>query len=176
VTAAVGGPPNPGPRAPRLVRSGGAFVADNATICGDVTLGAESSVWYGTIVRADVAKIRIGARTNVQDLSLVHPQHDEDVVVGEDVTIGHGVMVHCRTIGDRCLIGIGAILLAGAQIGAESLIAAGALVPTGRVIPPRSVVIGSPGKIVRQVTDADLAVFRENIARYLELARRHAGG
>jgi carbonic anhydrase/acetyltransferase-like protein (isoleucine patch superfamily) len=163
------------PRAPRLIEANGAWVADDATIWGDVTLGRESSVWYGTVVRADVAKIRIGARTNVQDLSLIHPQHDEDVEIGADVTIGHGVMVHCRAIEDGCLIGIGSILLAGARIGAQSLIAAGALVPTGKVIPPRSVVIGSPGRIVRQVTDADLQVFRENVERYVGLARRHAG-
>jgi carbonic anhydrase/acetyltransferase-like protein (isoleucine patch superfamily) len=149
-------------------------VADDATIWGDVTLGRDASIWYGTIVRADVAKIRIGARTNIQDLSLVHPQHDEDVEIGADVTIGHGVMVHCRAIEDGCLIGIGAILLKGARIGAESLIGAGALVPNDKVIPPRSVVIGSPGKIVRQVTDDDLKMFRENVERYVELARRHA--
>jgi carbonic anhydrase/acetyltransferase-like protein (isoleucine patch superfamily) len=164
-----------GIRVPRLIERAGAWIADDATIVGDVTLGRESSIWYGTVVRADVAKIRIGPRTNVQDLSLVHPQHDEDVEIGADVTIGHGVMVHCRTIEDGCLIGIGSILLAGARIGAESLIAAGALIPTGKVIPPRSVVIGSPGRVVRQVTDADLAVFRENVERYLGLARRHAG-
>lgn len=163
-----------GARQPRLLAHGDAWVADDATIFGDVTLGAEASVWYGCVVRADVAKIRIGARTNVQDLSLVHPQHDEDVEIGADVTIGHGVMVHCRTIEDGCLIGIGAILLAGSRIGAQCLIGAGALIPTGRVIPPRSVVVGSPGRVVRQVTDADLLVFRENISRYLGLARRHA--
>jgi carbonic anhydrase/acetyltransferase-like protein (isoleucine patch superfamily) len=161
-------------RVPRLLASGDAWVADDATLFGDVTLGREASIWYGTVVRADVAKIRIGARTNVQDLSLVHPQHDEDVEIGADVTIGHGVMVHGRTIGDGCLIGIGAILLAGSRIGEESLIGAGALVPTGKVIPPRSVVIGSPGRIVRQVTPDDVKVFRENVERYLELARRHA--
>jgi carbonic anhydrase/acetyltransferase-like protein (isoleucine patch superfamily) len=163
-----------GPRTPRLFARGDAWVADDATIWGDVTLGRDASIWYGTIVRADVARIRIGARTNIQDLSLVHPQHDEDVEIGADVTIGHGVMAHCKEIGDGCLIGIGAILLAGSRIGAESLIAAGALIPTGKVIPPRSVVIGSPGRIVRQVTDDDLKTFRENIERYVDLARRHA--
>jgi carbonic anhydrase/acetyltransferase-like protein (isoleucine patch superfamily) len=151
-----------------------AWVADDATVWGDVTLGRESSIWYGTVVRADVARIRIGARTNVQDLSVVHPQHDEDVEIGSDVTIGHGVAVHCRRVGDGTLVGIGAILLAGVEIGSECLIGAGALVPAGRVIPARSVVIGSPGKIVRQVTDADLRTFRENVARYVDLARRHA--
>jgi carbonic anhydrase/acetyltransferase-like protein (isoleucine patch superfamily) len=163
-----------GPRTPRLFARDGAWVADDATLWGDVTLGRDASIWYGTIVRADVAKIRIGARTNIQDLSLVHPQHDEDVEIGADVTIGHGVMVHCRTIEDGCLVGIGAILLKGARIGAESLIGAGTLIPNDKVIPPRSVVIGSPGKIVRQVTDDDLKMFRENVERYVELARRHA--
>jgi carbonic anhydrase/acetyltransferase-like protein (isoleucine patch superfamily) len=159
---------------PRLWARGEAWVADDATIWGDVTLGRDASIWYGTIVRADVARIRIGARTNIQDLSLVHPQHDEDVEIGADVTIGHGVMVHCRTIEDGCLVGIGAILLKGARIGAESLIGAGTLIPNDKVIPPRSVVIGSPGKVVRQVSDDDLKMFRDNIERYVELARLHA--
>jgi carbonic anhydrase/acetyltransferase-like protein (isoleucine patch superfamily) len=162
-------------RQPRLIERGGAWIADDATIWGDVTLGREASVWYGSIVRADVAKIRIGARTNVQDLSLVHPQHDEDVEIGSEVTIGHNVMVHCREIGDGCLIGIGAILLAGVRIGPECLIGAGTLIPVGKTIPPRSVVVGSPGRVVRQVTEADLASFRENVLRYVALARRHAG-
>ena len=163
-----------GPRTPRLIAVDGAWVADDATVFGDVTLGAGASIWYGTVVRADVARIRIGARTNVQDLSVVHPQHDEDVEIGADVTIGHGVMAHGRVIGDGSLIGIGAILLAGSRIGEECLIGAGALIPAGKVIPPRSVVVGSPGKVVRQVTEDDLRMFRENIARYVELARRHA--
>jgi carbonic anhydrase/acetyltransferase-like protein (isoleucine patch superfamily) len=161
-------------RVPRLIAKDGAWVADDATISGDVTLGPESSIWYGAVVRADVAKIRIGARTNIQDLSLVHPQHDEDVQIGADVTIGHGVMVHGRVIEDGCLIGIGAILLAGSRIGAQSLIGAGSLIQSGRIIPPRSVVIGSPGRIVRQVTEDDLKTIRENVERYVELARRHA--
>jgi carbonic anhydrase/acetyltransferase-like protein (isoleucine patch superfamily) len=164
-----------GPRTPRLFERGGAWIADDATIWGDVTLGRDASIWYGTVVRADVAKIRIGARTNIQDLSLVHPQHDEDVEIGADVTIGHGVMVHCRTIGDGSLIGIGAILLKGSRIGEECLIGAGTLIPNDRVIPPRSVVVGLPGKVVRQVTEDDLKIFRENVERYVALARRHAG-
>jgi carbonic anhydrase/acetyltransferase-like protein (isoleucine patch superfamily) len=165
-----------GPRVPRLFEKDGAWIADDATLWGDVTLGRDASIWSGTIVRADVAKIRIGDRTNIQDLSLVHPQHDEDVEIGADVTIGHGVMAHCRSIGDGCLIGIGAILLAGSRIGAHSLIAAGALVPTGKVIPPRSVVVGCPGRVVREVTEDDLKSFRENVERYVALARRHARG
>jgi carbonic anhydrase/acetyltransferase-like protein (isoleucine patch superfamily) len=164
-----------GPRSPRLIEVNGAWIADDATVCGDVTLGAGASIWYGVVVRADVAKIRIGARTNVQDLSVVHPQHDEDVEIGAEVTIGHGVMAHGRVIGDGSLIGIGAILLAGSRIGEQCLIGAGALIPVGKVIPPRSVVLGSPGRIVRQVTDADLKAFRENVERYADLARRHAG-
>lgn len=160
-------------RIPHLIEKDGAYFADNCTILGDVTVAPEASIWFNTIVRGDVAKIRIGPRTNVQDLTMIHPQHDQDVEIGADVTIGHNAVVHCRTVEDRCLIGIGAILLPGAHIGADSIVAAGALVTLGKVIPPRSLVVGSPGKVIRQVTDAELSDLRENVERYLQLARRH---
>jgi len=162
-------------RIPHLIQKDGGFYADNCTVVGDVTVGVDASIWYGTVVRGDVARIRIGARTNIQDLTMVHPQHDEDVEIGADVTIGHSAIVHGRVVGDGCLIGMGAILLDGSRIGAGSLIAAGALVPRGREIPPRSLVVGSPGKIIREVTDAELTGFAEGVRRYMDLARRHAG-
>ena len=136
-------------RKPCLHLVAGAFLADNCTVVGQVDLGAEGSVWYGTVIRGDVARIAIGERTNVQDLTMIHPQHDEDVLIGREVTIGHGAVIHCREVGDRCLVGIKAILLPGAVIGEGSIIAAGALVPQGRIIPPRSLVVGSPGRVVR---------------------------
>jgi carbonic anhydrase/acetyltransferase-like protein (isoleucine patch superfamily) len=160
-------------RKPHLIEIGGAYLADNCTVVGDVTLASEVSVWYGTVIRGDVAKIRIGARTNVQDLTMIHPQHDEDVEIGADVTIGHAAVVHCRQIGDRCLIGIKSILLPGSRIGEGSIIAAGALVPLGKIIPPRSLVVGMPGKVVRQVTDLELAGLLDSATRYVEYARRH---
>lgn len=160
-------------RTPHLARLGEAFVADNATVVGRVTLGPGTSVWYGTILRADVAAITIGRDTNVQDLSVVHPQHDEDIEIGDEVTIGHGVMLHCRSIASRSLIGMGAILLPGARIGEECLVGAGALVPMGLVVPPRSVVLGTPARIVRPVTADERREFRESAERYRQLVRAH---
>jgi carbonic anhydrase/acetyltransferase-like protein (isoleucine patch superfamily) len=160
-------------RLPHLQRFGEAFVADNATIVGDVELAALVSVWYGCVVRGDVAAIKIGRATNLQDLAVVHPQHDEDVSIGEEVTIGHGVMVHGRSIGSRSLIGMGAILLPGSRIGEGCIVGAGALVPMRMVVPDRTVVLGSPAKIVRAVTDAELKGFQESVERYLGLTKRH---
>jgi carbonic anhydrase/acetyltransferase-like protein (isoleucine patch superfamily) len=160
-------------RVPHLVRYGDAFVADNATVVGDVTLGADVSVWYGTVIRADVAKISIGSRTNVQDLTMIHPQHDEDVEIGADVTIGHAAVVHGRKIGDRCLIGIKAVLLPGSEIGEGSIVAAGALVPLGKIVPPRSLVVGMPCKIVRTTTDEEYAALLDSAERYVLYAKRH---
>ncbi len=160
-------------RSPCLLPHGAAFVADDATIVGSVELGAGTSIWYGTVVRGDVAAIRIGRDTNVQDLCVIHPQHDEDIEIGDEVTVGHGVIIHCRTVGSRSLIGMGAILLPGARVGTQCLVGAGALVPMGMEIPDRSVVLGSPARVVRAVTDAEAAGFLDSVARYRELAVRH---
>ncbi|HGY92820.1 MAG TPA: gamma carbonic anhydrase family protein [Planctomycetes bacterium] len=159
-------------RTPLMRVWGEAYVADNATIVADVTLGVDASVWFGTVIRGDVAPIRIGARTNVQDLTMIHPQHDEPVEVGDEVTIGHAAVIHCRVVESRCLIGIKAVLLPGAVIGEGSLVAAGALVTQGVVIPPRSLVMGAPAKVVRQVTDEEYASFLDSAHRYVEYARR----
>lgn len=160
-------------RQPRLVRIGDAWLADDCTVVGDVDLGLDVSIWYGTVVRGDVAPIAIGARTNVQDLVVVHPQHDEDLAIGREVTIGHGAVVHGRRVGDRCLVGINAILLPGSVIGEGSIVAAGALVPIGRVIPPRSLVLGSPARVVRRVTDDEYAALIDSAERYLGYAASH---
>ncbi len=159
-------------REPVMEPFGEAYVADSATIVADVTLGKDTSVWFGTVIRGDVAPITIGARTNVQDLTMIHPQHDEPVEVGEDVTIGHAAVIHCRTVESRCLIGIKAVLLPGAVIGEGSLVGAGALVTQGVVIPPRSLVMGAPAKVVRRVTDEEYASFLDSARRYVEYARR----
>jgi carbonic anhydrase/acetyltransferase-like protein (isoleucine patch superfamily) len=161
-------------RVPHLVPQDGAWFADDCTVVGDVTVGPEASLWYGVVVRGDVAKIAIGARTNVQDLACLHPQHDEDVLVGADCVIGHGAIVHNREVGDGCLIGMGAILMPGSRIGAGSIVAAGALVPPGMTVPPGSLVVGSPAKVVRAVRPAESAEIRATVERYLGLARRHA--
>ncbi len=160
-------------RIPALLRAGHAIVADNATIAGDVTLGKDVSIWYGTVVRGDVAPIRIGDRTNVQDLVMVHPEHDEDVVLGAEITVGHAAVVHGREVGDGCLLGIRSVLLRGSRVGRECIIGACALVPEGRIIPPRSVVVGVPGRVVRQVTDDEALEIRRSASRYVQYALAH---
>ena len=147
-----------------------AFVDVSAQVIGDVHLGPESSVWMNVVIRGDVHYIRIGARTNVQDLTLVHVMRDtHPTVIGDDVTIGHSAVIHGCTIENRCLIGMGAILLNGAHIGTGSIVAAGALVPEGMVVPPGSMVMGMPAKVKRPLTadeDASIAWYANNYVRY----------
>ena len=134
-----------------------AFIDDSAQVIGDVEIGEESSVWMCVVVRGDVNRIRIGRRSNIQDGTIVHVMKDtHPTVIGDDVTVGHAAVVHGCTIEDRCLIGMGAILLNGVHVGSGSIIAAGTLVPEGTQIPPRSLVMGSPGKVRRTLSDADL--------------------
>ena len=130
----------------------------------------------GTVVRGDVASITIGDRTNLQDLTVVHPQHDEDVQIGADVVCGHGVMLHGRTVGDRCLIGMGSILLPGVRIGDDAVVAAGALLPLGFELPAGHVAMGSPAKVVREVRPSEREMIEDTKRRYLDLARKHEGG
>jgi gamma-carbonic anhydrase len=148
------------------------FIAPNATVIGDVHLGDESSVWFSAVIRGDVFPIRFGARTNVQDGSVVHVTGGQAATtVGDDVTIGHMVLLHGCTVGDRCLIGMGSILLDGAEIGEECLVAAGSLIAPRTKIPPRSMVMGRPGKAVRTLSERDLAMVSEAGALYVEYAR-----
>lgn len=155
----------------RMERRGDCYVASNAALIHDVRIGRDASIWYGCVIRGDVASITIGERTNIQDLTMIHPEHDEPVVIGDDVTVGHRAILHMRTLGSGTLVGMGAILLAHSHIGKECIIGAGALVPEGRTIPDRSVVIGMPGKIVRQVTDEEAAHFVKHAATYVETAK-----
>jgi gamma-carbonic anhydrase len=151
-----------------------AYVADLAVVIGDVVIGPGSSLWFHTIVRADVHHVRIGARTNVQDNATIHVVRDRfPTLLGDGVTVGHNVVLHGCTVEDGCLIGMGAVVLDGAVIGAESLVGAGALVTPGTVVPPRSVVLGSPAKRVREVSAADLERLRTSAANYVDLARRY---
>jgi gamma-carbonic anhydrase len=147
-----------------------AFVDLSAQVIGDVHLGAESSVWMNVVVRGDVNYIRIGARTNVQDLTMVHVMREtHPTIIGDHVTIGHSAVVHGCTIEDRCLIGMGAILLNGCIIGTGSIVAAGTLVPEGMVVPPGSMVMGVPGKVRRALTpeeDASIKWYADNYVRY----------
>ena len=147
-----------------------AFVDASAQVIGDVTIGPESSIWMNAVVRGDVHFIRIGARSNIQDLTLVHVMRDlRPTVIGDEVTVGHSAVVHGATIEDRCLIGMGAILLNGCVIGTGSIVAAGALVPEGMIVPPGSMVIGMPAKVKRPLTaeeDASIKWYADNYVRY----------
>ena len=147
------------------------FVAESASIIGDVRLGDEASVWFGAALRGDYCPIRVGARSNVQDNVVLHiAAGTGPTTIGDDVTIGHAAVVHACTVGNRCLIGMGSIVLDGAIIGDESFVAAGTLVTPRTVVPPRSFVLGRPSKIVRPVTEAELASIRESAADYVRFA------
>jgi carbonic anhydrase/acetyltransferase-like protein (isoleucine patch superfamily) len=139
----------------------------SAQVIGTVELGEDASVWMNTVVRGDVNRIRIGARTNLQDNCVLHVTARHPTVLAEDVTVGHSVTLHGCTIERLCLVGIGAIVLNGAVVGEESIVAAGALVPEGMAVPPRSVVMGSPAKVRRAVTDEERAGLREYARNYV---------
>ena len=135
-----------------------AFVDASAQVIGDVTIGAESSVWMNVVIRGDVHRIRIGRRTNIQDLTMVHVMRDtHPVSIGDEVTVGHCVCLHGCTIDDRVLVGMGAILLNGVHVASDSIVAAGTLLAEGTVVPPRSLVMGRPGRVKRSLTDDEVA-------------------
>ena len=151
-----------------------AYVDISAQVIGDVHLGPESSVWMNVVVRGDVNRVRVGARCNIQDLTLVHVMREtHPTLIGDDVTIGHGAVVHGCRIDDDCLIGMNATVLNGAVVGSGSLVAAGAVVLEGTVIPPRSLVAGVPAKVRRELTDDELAGIRRNAETYVMLAAQH---
>ncbi len=153
------------------------FVADGAHIIGDVEIGPESSVWYNTVLRGDVNTIRIGARTNLQDLTMVHVEKGTHPTrIGDDVTVGHHVVLHGCTVGSRVLVGIGAILLNGVVVEDDAFIAAGTLLTPGTHVPSGSMVMGSPGKVRRQLTDPERAGLLTSAAGYVLNARLHRGG
>ena len=144
------------------------YVDQSAQVIGDVVIGPESSVWMHCVVRGDVHRIRIGAQTNIQDGTVVHVMRGtHPTTIGDKVTVGHGALIHGCTIEDRCLIGMGAIVLNGATIGSDSIVAAGTLVTEGSVIPPRSLVMGSPGKVRRGLSAEEVASILEYAARYV---------
>ena len=146
-----------------------AFVDDSAQVIGDVVIGAESSVWMNAVIRGDVNSIRIGRQTSIQDGTVVHVNHtpSHPTVVGDQVTVGHGVILHGCVVEDRCLIGMGAILLNGCRIGSESIVAAGTLVPERVTIPPRSLVMGSPARVKRPLTDDEVAAIVKSAESYV---------
>ena len=153
-----------------------AWVADSAQVMGNVTLGADSSVWFGAIIRGDMDRITVGAGTNIQDGSVLHADDNMPLTIGENVTVGHQVMLHGCTIGDGSLIGIQAVVLNGAKIGKNCLVGAGALVTEGKEFPDGSMILGSPAKAVRQLSEAQLAGLKMSAQHYIDNARRYRSG
>ncbi|MFV0298795.1 MAG: gamma carbonic anhydrase family protein [Hyphomicrobiaceae bacterium] len=156
--------------------SGRFWVAPTAHVIGRVHLGDEVSVWFGATIRGDNDEIRIGARSNIQENAVLHVDPGVPLTIGEDVIVGHGVILHGCTIGNRALIGIGAVVLNGAEIGEGAMIGAGALVPPGKKIPPNAVVMGTPGKVVRDVTDDERAFNAWSVDDYNKRWKRYATG
>lgn len=154
-----------------------AFVADSAHVIGDVELQEDTSVWFCSVLRADVNVIRIGRGTNIQDGTVMHANRGgQPTILGDFVTVGHAARLHGCRIADHCLIGIGAIVLDGAEVGEESLVAAGSLVAPGTKIPPRSFVMGTPAKVRRAVDEADLDLIRRSARNYIELKNEYGSG
>ena len=151
-----------------------AFIADNAVLIGDVEIGSGSSVWFGVVIRADSSKITIGERSNVQDMSMLHSDEDAPCTIGNDVTIGHGALVHGCTVEDGAQISMGAIVLSHARVGAGAIVGAGALVPEGAVVEPNTIVMGVPAKPRRAVTEDDRARTIGAARHYSELGREYA--
>jgi carbonic anhydrase/acetyltransferase-like protein (isoleucine patch superfamily) len=159
--------PETGPRA---------WVDPAATVIGRVAIGEDSSIWPGAVLRGDVNFIRIGARTSIQDGSVLHVASDRlageggiPLLVGDDCTVGHGVILHACTVGDRCLVGMGAVVMDGAVLGDEVIVGAGALVPAGKRLPPRTLWVGSPARQSRRLTDQEIAYLKESAAHYVAL-------
>jgi carbonic anhydrase/acetyltransferase-like protein (isoleucine patch superfamily) len=160
---------------PKLGRD--VFLAPTASVIGKVTLGDRASVWYGAVLRGDVGAITVGARTNIQDLCMVHMTGGvSDCRVGDDVTVGHGAILHGCDVGNRCLVGMASILLDNVRVGDECVIGAGSLLTAGTVIPPRSLVLGRPAKVIREVTAAESVYGIEGAKRYLELVEKYRAG
>jgi len=161
---------------PKLPADGRYWIAPNAVVLGNVTLEDEASVWFGAVLRGDNEPIVIGARSNIQDGCILHTDPGFPLTVSADCTVGHMVMLHGCSIGARTLVGIGSIILNGARIGEECLIGANTLIAEGKEIPPRSMVLGSPGKIIRQLSDEDVARFSAGSTRYVANWKRYARG
>ncbi|MFN3985681.1 MAG: gamma carbonic anhydrase family protein [Rhodocyclaceae bacterium] len=152
----------------------GCWVADNATVIGRVVAGTNVNIWYNAVLRGDNDPITLGDNTNIQDGAVLHTDDGVPLDIGADVTIGHMAMLHGCSVGDGSLIGIGAVVLNGAVIGRSCIIGAKALIPEGKVIPDRSLVVGAPGRVIRQLGDEEVERLRQSAAHYVSNARRHA--
>ena len=157
------------------------FIAPSADVIGNVEIGEDSSIWFGTVIRGDVHYIKIGKRTSIQDLSMVHVTHYKNpdmsdgypTIIGDDVTIGHKVMLHGCKIGNGCLIGMNATILDGAEIGEGSIVGAHSLVTQNKKFPPRSLIMGSPAKVIRQLSDEEVQGLIEHAIRYVEFKNEY---
>jgi carbonic anhydrase/acetyltransferase-like protein (isoleucine patch superfamily) len=161
---------------PRLPAPGDYWIAPNAVVLGDVVMGMGASVWFGAVVRGDTDTLTIGENSNVQDLSVLHAAAGLPWTIGANVTVGHKVMLHGCTIGDNSLIGINAVILNGAVIGNNCLIGANALIPEGKIIPDGSLVMGQPGKVIRQLEPGQIAALSASAAHYVQNWKRYVAG
>ena len=148
-----------------------AFIAWNAEVSGSVELGKDVSIWFGASIRGDIEPITIQEDTNIQDNATLHTDFGAPCTIGKRVTIGHNAVIHGCTVGDDCLIGMGAVLLSRSEIGKESIVGAGALVTEGKIFPPRSLILGSPAKVVRTLDDSAIEAIRKNSENYIKLAK-----
>lgn len=156
------------------VVSASAFVAPDAWVIGDVSVGDDVSIFFNSVLRGDIQSIKVGRGTNLQEHSLVHTSHGmSPAIIGEDVTVGHRAIIHGCSIGNRCLIGMGATILDNAEVGDECIVGAHTLIPKGMKVPPRSLVIGTPGKVARQLTDDEVASLRESALGYQRLGAHY---
>ena len=162
-----------GDKTPQLPAEGEYWIAPNATVIGDVILARNASIWFGAVVRGDNDPISIGENSNIQDGSVLHSDPGAPLHIGRDVTVGHMAMVHSCTVGDNSLIGIGAVILSRAVIGRNCLIGAGALIPEGKEIPDNSLVVGSPGKVIRQLEPHQIAFLTASAQHYVENWKRY---
>ena len=162
-----------GDKTPKTPAEGEYWIAPSAVVIGDVILAKNASIWFGAVVRGDNDPITIGENTNIQDGSVLHSDPGVPLTIGRDVTVGHMAMVHSCTIGDNSLIGIGAVILSRARIGKNCLIGARALIPEGKEIPDNSLVVGAPGRVVRELSPEEIAGLSASAAHYVENWRRY---
>ena len=150
------------------------YIGHNAVITGDVSLSEDVSIWHNAVLRGDEGSITIGTRTNIQDLVMIHTgMPDYSVTIGHDTTIGHSAIIHGCTIGDECMIGMGAIIMNGAAIGNHCIVAAGSIVTENKIFPDGSLILGSPAKVIRSITEAEMQQIRDNAEAYVQLAQQH---
>ncbi|MFC1867535.1 gamma carbonic anhydrase family protein [Thermodesulfobacteriota bacterium] len=159
-----------------MIRKNGVYLMESAEIIGDVKIGKDSSVWSKVVIRCDDTSIKIGKNTNIQDLCVLHTKSNVPMEIGDNVTIGHSAIVHCKRIDSNCIIGMGSMLLDNVEIGEYSIIAAGAVIPANKIIPPRSLVMGIPGKIERETDNNYIKEIETAAQDYLRLAAYHYGG